>query len=66
MGRYTNHLKDKAIDNQEEYDEYANNCLEINTVPMDIWTWLAVEEATAEEARFEQERDDAIPDKPNV
>ena len=53
----TNIMKDMAEVYQEDYDEYVNDC---EGEPLDIWSWLAEQIATAEEARNDQMRDDAL------
>ena len=62
----TNKLKKLVESSKDEYEEYVNDCLEINMVPMDIFTWVITEQATEEEYRNDMLRDDALMDVENV
>ena len=61
----SNIMKDMAETYKEEYDEYVNDCIEINTVPIDIWSWIGEQIATAQEYRNDQIRDDALTEGEN-
>jgi len=56
-------MKAMAEKLQGEYEEWVQEQLENGvdqeSIP-DIWQWIGENEATAEEARYEQERDDML------
>ena len=58
----TNELKRIAERDKEDYEEYVNDCLSMNAPPMNIYEWIAMEIATADEYRNDMIRDDMIKD----
>jgi len=61
----SNIMKDMAEACKEEYDEYVNDCMEINMVPVDIWSWIAEQIITAEDYRNDQMKDDTLTEGEN-
>ena len=58
----TNIMKNMAEIYKDDYEEYVNIC---KGEPMDIWSWLAMEIATAEEYVNDAARDDALTEGEN-
>jgi len=54
--------KYSAEQNEEDYELYVSRCSDSNQEPMDIYEWLAMEQATAEEERNDYLRDEGIID----
>ena len=53
-------LKALAEENEGEYEEYMEECFERDEEPLDIWTWLAEQQAMAEEAHNDYLRDEGL------
>ena len=56
----TANLKDLATRYEDDYWEYHSECIEEGNEPQDVWEWLAEQLTTAEEARYEANRDDKL------
>ena len=56
----TRDLKHLAEQSEEEYAEYVEECNDAGSEPTDIWTWLAEQQATAEEAHNDYLRDEGL------
>ncbi len=61
----TNKLKQMAELCEPEYEEYVLACEEDGVVPMDIFTYVITEQATEEEYRNDQIRDDLLTEGEN-
>ena len=56
----TRDLKALADESEEEYAEYVLECIKNGSEPQDLWSWLAEQQATAEEAMNEYQRDEGL------
>ena len=54
--------KYSAEQNEEDYELYVQRCADSNQEPTDIYEWLAMEQATAEEERNDYRRDEGFND----
>ena len=59
----TRDLKALAEQSEDEYTEYVEHCEELDREPQDIWTWLAEQQATAEEEMNDYRRDEGLDDE---
>ena len=56
----TRDIKALAEQSEEEYAEYVEYCEELDQEPQDIWTWLAEQQATAEEEQYQYQKDEGL------
>ena len=56
----TNQIKALAEQWEDEYEEYAEECLREGNEPMDIFTWVVTEQMTAQEAQNDYLRDEGL------
>jgi len=56
----TNDLKHIAEQSEEEYAEYVKDCLSNDSEPLDIYSWIAEQQATAEEYMNDYKRDEGL------
>ena len=56
----TNDIKALAEEWEDEYQEYVDECDKLGNTPMDIFTWVATEQMTAEEEMNDYKRDEGL------
>ena len=59
----TNKIKEIVEVSREDYQEYVDRCIKDGSEPMDIFTFVVTEEATAQEYYNDYLRDEGIPDE---
>jgi len=59
----TNKIKELVEISREDYQEYVDRCIEDGSEPMDIFTFVVTEEATAQEYYNDYLRDEGISDE---
>ena len=52
--------KYSAEQNEEDYELYVSRCADSHQEPLDIYEWLAMEKATAEEEMNDYRRDEGL------